>query len=186
MEWVDLGRRRAPVRKRALPEPRPSKKARLARRHWLMKLAMLFEKIDFPEVIETLIGAFLLQPRHLAFRERYGNNLITINSGQPEWISGWHPKVPHKKIARWSWFVYHRIWLSPDTDVTTDMVQPLQGKRAIVEYKASYSPQHRPHAVRIVHAGPLSMRVENGINPASYTLSYSGIMSIALHAEYAR
>ena len=193
MEWPDLARRRAPVRKCALPEPRPSKKARLARRHWLMKLAMLFEKIDFPEVIETLIGAFLLQPRHLAFRKRYGENLRTLDSGRQRWLSGWHPKIGHDTIARWSWFVYHRIQRSPDTDVTFEMLQALRGKRVIVQYRTRSHTQHmtheiqRPHDIWIVHIGPHSMRVEVGLfGTVSYTLSYSGSMSIELYADYPR
>ena len=57
MEWPDLARRRAP-RECALPEPRPSKKARLAQRHWLTKLAILFQKSDLPEAIEATIEVF--------------------------------------------------------------------------------------------------------------------------------
>ena len=193
MEWPDLARRRVPVRKCALPEPRPSKKARLAQRHWLTKLAILFQKSDLPEAIETLIEAFILQPRHLAFRKRYGENLRTLDSGDPRWLSGWHPRIGHDTIARLSWFVYHRIQRSPDTDVTFEIMQPLQGKRVIVQYRTRSHTQHlacetqRPHDIRIVHIGPHSMLVEVGpMCTVSYTLSYSFIMSIELYADYPR
>ena len=165
----------------------------MAQRHWLTKLAILFQKSDLPEAIETLIEAFLLQPHHLAFRKRYGQNLRTLDSGHPRWLSGWHPRIGHDTIARWSWFVYHRIDRSPDTDATPDMVQALRGKRVIVQYRTRSHTQHlareiqRPHDIRIVHIGPHSMRVEVGLfGTVSYTLSYSGIMSIELYADYPR
>jgi hypothetical protein len=181
--WPDIAKRRAP----SLPEPRPIKKTRRATRHWLMKLALVLEKTNLPEAMEKLIETFLLQPRHRAFRKRYGENLRTINAGCEGWLNGWHPTIRHDRMDRWLWFVFHRITLCLDTDVTAEIVQPLQGKRAIVEYQAKDRPIQIParHVIRIVYAGPTSMRVDDG-NGREFTLAYRGVLSISLHVEFPR
>jgi hypothetical protein len=179
--WPDIAKRRAP----SLPEPRPIKKTRRATRHWLMKLALVLEKTNLPEAVEKQIETFLLQPRHRAFRKRYGENLRTIDAGCEGWLNGWHPRIRHDTMDRWLWFVFHRITLCLDTDVTAEIVQPLQGKGVIVEYEARDRPIRVRLMIRIVHVGPTSMRVDNGTG-RDFTLSYRGVLSISLHVEFPR
>lgn len=170
--------RRAP----SLPEPRPIKKTRRATRHWLMKLALVLEKTNLPEVVEKQIETFLLQPRHQAFRKRYGENLRTIDAGCEGWLNGWHPRIRHDRMDRWLWSVFHRITLCLDTDVTAEIVQPLQGKRVLVEWQAT---DRQADMILIVHVGPTSMRVDN-VTGRDFTLSYRGVLSISLHVEFPR
>ena len=181
MAWPDIAKRSAKRRAPSLPEPRPIKKTRRATRHWLMKLALVLEKTNLPEVVEKQIETFLLQPRHQAFRKRYGENLRTIDAGE-DWLNGWHPRIRHERMDRWLWSVFHRITLCLDTDVTAEIVQPLQGKRVIVEYQAT---DRQADMIRIVHVGPTSMRVDKGTG-RDFTLSYRGVLSISLHVEFPR
>ena len=181
MAWPDIAKRSAKRRAPSLPEPRPIKKTRRATRHWLMKLALVLEKTNLPEVVEKQIETFLLQPRHQAFRKRYGENLRTIDAGE-DWLNGWHPRIRHERMDRWLWFVFHRITLCLDTDVTAEIVQPLQGKRVIVEWQAT---DRQADMIRIVHVGPTSMRVDDGTGP-EFTMAYSVVLGITVHVEFPR
>ena len=200
MEWPVLGRARVATRKRCLPEdqPGPSKKPRKEQCHWNMKLAMVFEKKQLPEIIEKLMESFLLQPRHAAFLKKYGI-AKTIDGGaqgpgarpKDDEIDRWvpwpievHPKIPRDKIDRWLWNVFRKERV--DVDVTFDIVKPLENKRVIVYYKSKTGPLPWSHGVRIIHAGPQSMRVDAGPNTGSYTLKYSGILELSFHVEYPR
>ena len=140
--------------------------------------------------MEKLIETFLLKPRHLAFRKRYGQNVRVCNKGCEGFISGWHPKIPHDKVARWVWCFFDR---SPsDTDPTSEIVKPLVGKQVIVLYRALNA--HRPerprhtlqHEVRIVSTGPRSMCIEKVLGNDSFTMCYAGVVSIWLYVDYLR
>ena len=185
MEWPVLGRARVATRKRCLPEdqPGPSKKPRKKQYHWNMKLAMVFEKNQLPESIEKLMESFLVKPPHVAFYKKYGN-MRTVDSGGPGFINGGHPKIPHDKLKRWMWSVFRKE--RTDVDVTCDILKPLESKRAIVYYKARNQIQARDHTIRITHAGPNSMRVDDGQDTEGYTLSYRGVLEMSLHVEYPR
>ena len=185
MEWPVLGKARVATRKRYLTkdEPGPSKKPHKKQYHWNMKLATVFEKKQLPESIEKLMESFFLKPRHTAFHKKYGT-IKTIDSGSPGFISGWHPKIPHDKLARWMWSVFRKERV--DASVTYDIVKPMVNKRVIVYYKAKKHFSPLSHVIRITHAGLYSMSVDTGPDTTGYTLSYSGILEMSLHVEYPR
>ena len=99
-------------------------------------------------------------------------------------INGWHPKIAHDKLARWQWLMYDKC-RSPETDDTIrNVVKLLMHKQIVVLYIAKNG-NTRDHFVCATYAGPSSMRVRKQHDPTEeYTMSYSGIVSIAMHVEY--
>jgi len=75
---------------------------------------------------------------------------------------------------------------TPDKNVCCINIETLEGKRAIVDYKAKNRTHSIEHVIRVVHAGPYSMRVDSGDGSQGYTLSYSGVLAMSLYVAFPR
>ena len=191
MMWPVLGSNRARAqRKRSVDptEPAGSKKPRLSKNdkhHWNMKLATLYKYAEMPDAIEKLIESlFFVQPHLANFHKHYGN-VITLNAGHEGFLSGWHPRLPSATMRRWIWPVFPKE-ATPDKNACCMNIAQLEGKRAIVTYKARNRTHSIEHAIRVVHAGPYSMIADSGNGSQGYTLSYSGVLAMSLYVDFPR
>ena len=190
MEWPVLGRARVATRKRCLPEdqPGPSKKPRKEQCHWNMKLAMIFEKKQLPEVVEKLIEEYAFHEKFRKFFASYG--IQRAMYAGPGFVSGWHPRVACTKRDRYIWCIFstsrmdvYRLW--PNTmDMAT--AKPLEGRTVLIVYRNRHGNITRMDPKRVLFASAERMHLDDGPDTVGFNVYYSGVMSIDLFVDIAR
>ena len=190
MEWPVLGRSRAVTRKRSLPgdEPGPSKKPRKKQCHWNMKLAMIFEKKQIPEIIEKLIEEYAIQEKFRKFFASYGPQRAMFNGRG--FVSDWHPRIASTTRDRYIWCIFctsrmdvYRLWKD-----TMDMAtaKPLEGRMVLIVYRNRRGNITRMDPKRVILAAHDRMHIDCGPNTTGFNVYYSGVLSIDLYVDLAR
>ena len=194
MEWPVLGRNRAQPSKRSFPteeEPRQSKK-----RHWNMKLTIVFRAKAVPEELQKMIEEFAIPKQFQRFFKKYGTQRAHYDGRG--FVSGWHPRIASTTRDRYIWCVFASPAFSmtsyrllPKT-MTMETAKPLEGHMVLIVYRKESGHITRMDPKRVVYAAKDSMHVDHGpifipdTTAGGFTLSYRGVISIDLFVDVPR
>ena len=129
--WPTLGKRDAIAK----PAERPTKKARRRElRNRNLKLHLVFEAGNIPEVLEEKIAAYF-NPRWMsAYHEKYGN-IRSIPNGPVMGPTVYRcPNIWEKTITFSKKFLYWNRGGCMEPPITRSLMQPLLGKEILLNY----------------------------------------------------